>query len=239
MVRIPFVFFRGAGAVGRPQEARPHRAAPTPPPGFARRSDRRLPMTNPSSQATVTRLLNQVRAGEPGALNDLFPIVYDTLYELAHGQRRRWHGDYTLNTTALLHEAYLKLVDQSRVEWKSRSHFFAVSARAMRHILINYAQKRKTLKRGGDRQRVPLDEERERADAPLIDDQRLDDLLSLNEALTALGRLSERQVRVVECRFFGDMSIDETAAALDVSPATVKRDWALAQAWLFRHMKED
>ncbi len=195
-------------------------------------------MTNVSSKATVTRLLLQARDGNPGALNDLFPLVYETLYELAHGQRRRWHGDYTINTTALLHEAYLKLVDQSRVEWKSRSHFLAVSARAMRHILINYAQKRKTLKRGGDRKRVSLDADREEDPEALIDDERLDDLLSLHEALTALGQKSERQVRVVECRFFGDMTIDETAAALDVSPATVKRDWALAQAWLFRHMKE-
>ncbi|WP_456425023.1 sigma-70 family RNA polymerase sigma factor [Rhodocaloribacter sp.] len=194
-------------------------------------------MTNVSSKATVTRLLLQARDGNSGALNDLFPLVYETLYELAHGQRRRWHGDYTLNTTALLHEAYLKLVDQSRVEWKSRSHFLAVSARAMRHILINYAQKRKTLKRGGDQKRVSLGDDAAGPKA-LIDDERLDDLLSLHEALTALGQKSERQVRVVECRFFGDMTIDETAAALDVSPATVKRDWALAQAWLFRHMQE-
>ncbi|WP_457652122.1 sigma-70 family RNA polymerase sigma factor [Rhodocaloribacter sp.] len=195
-------------------------------------------MTNASSKATVTRLLLQVRDGNSGALNDLFPLVYETLYELAHGQRRRWHGDYTINTTALLHEAYLKLVDQSRVEWKSRSHFLAVSARAMRHILINYAQKRKTLKRGGDQKRVSLDAGNEEDPEALIDDERLDDLLALHEALTALGQKSERQVRVVECRFFGDMTIDETAAALDVSPATVKRDWALAQAWLFRYMKD-
>jgi RNA polymerase sigma factor (TIGR02999 family) len=186
----------------------------------------------------VTRLLLRAEAGDRAALDELFPAVYDELHSLAHRQRGRWRDDHTMNTTALVHEAYLKLFNADRLEAGSRAHFLAIAARAMRQILINYAKGRQRQKRGGSARQISFDELRE---APLPGpDLSLEDadlLIELEDALTRLESLSERQSRVVECRFFGGMSIPETAAALGTSPATVKRDWALAQAWLFRELK--
>ncbi len=190
-------------------------------------------------EESVTQLLVAVREGNNDALNDLFPLVYGELRALAHRKRQAWHGDYTLNTTALVHEAYIKLVDQSHAEWTSRAHFFGVAAKAMRHIQINYAKHRHRKKRGGDVQKVSLDDLSQlfEAETPLTE-ERAEALISLDEALSKLEHVSERQSRIVECRFFGGMTIDETAAALELSPATVKRGWAMAQAWLHRTMKE-
>ena len=192
------------------------------------------------SQHAVSRLLEAARDGDDGALDELFPLVYEELRALAHRKRQQWHGDYTLNTTALVHEAYLKLVDQSNPAWTSRAHFFGVAARAMRHIQINYAKYRRRKKRGGDVAKVPLDELSRlcTAESPMTDDT-AEALLSLDEALRRLEALDARQSRIVECRFFAGMTIDETAAALDVSPATVKRGWAMAQAWLHRALHDD
>ena len=192
----------------------------------------------PSRDPSVTTLLEAVREGDRAALNALFPVVYDELHALAHRRRQNWQGDYTLNTTALVHEAYLKLIDQTRAEYASRAHFFAVAARAMRHIQINYAKYRRRKKRGGDVQKIPLDELSRlfAEETPLTDDS-AETLVALDEALERLETVSERQSRIVECRFFGGMTIDETAEALGISPATVKRGWAMAQAWLHREMQ--
>jgi RNA polymerase sigma factor (TIGR02999 family) len=178
----------------------------------------------------LTTVLQAVRAGDLRAADELFRRVYGELHRIASGQRRRWGGNETLNTTALVHEAYLKLVNQDVAAWNDRSHFFAVAAKAMRHILINYAERQVAAKRGGGAVHVPLDE------TDLVSPEAAEDLLSLDEALTALAAVHERSSRVVECRFFGGFDIQETANTLSVSPATVERDWAFASAWLRKEM---
>lgn len=180
----------------------------------------------------ITELLKASAAGDREALNRVLPLVYDQLRTLA---RRRLTGerqDHTLDATALVHEAYLKLVQLDRLNWQNRAQFFAVSARAMRNILIDYAIRRKAAKRGGGVQ--PLDIE----EVPLISDDRLDQLLSLNDALGRLEVLDARQAQVVECRVFGGLTLPETAEALGVSEATVNRDWRTARAWLNRELIE-
>ena len=193
----------------------------------------------PASETTVTRLLDQLQRGHRKALDQLYPLVYHELKALAHYHRRRWHGDDTLGTTALLHESYLKLLGQRRLTARSRAHFFAVAAKAMRHILSNYAEARGRKKRGGDRGRVSL----ETLDAIPVrldfSDDHAEALALLDEALGKLEQTNDRLSQVVECRFFGGMSIADTATALGVSAATVKRDWVLARAWLYREMRLD
>ena len=188
---------------------------------------------------TVTRLLHQAHEGAPGAADALFGHVYDELTVLARRQRARWSGNETLDTRALVHEAYLKLVDGADpISAEGRMHFFALASRAMRHILSNYARDRRRLKRGGDRPHLALDDAPTlAAGASALVDEGADVLVALDEALAQLERISPRQARVVECRFYGQMSVPETAAALEVSPATVKRDWAVAQAWLHREVE--
>jgi RNA polymerase sigma factor (TIGR02999 family) len=192
-----------------------------------------------SEHEMVTRILRQVEGGDSAAVGQLFGLVYEELHLLAKRQRARWQGDYTLNTTALVHEAYVKLVGQQRLGVESRAHFFALAARAMRHILSNYAKQRRTLKRGGDQVKLSLTERDLDALDPeaVMTAERAEMLHALDEALTRLEAVSERQGRVVECRFYGGMSVPETAAALAISAATVKRDWTLAQAWLFRELQ--
>lgn len=170
------------------------------------------------------------------AVDQLFASLYDELTELAHRQRRRWSDDYTLNTTALLHEAYLKLGQRSAAQWQTRAHFLAVAARAMRQILCNYARDRGTLKRGGGAEALPLDERIALALPATGSGATTDVLLALDDALRKLEELEPRQSKVVECRFFGGLTVEETAAAIGVSPRTVKRDWAVAQAWLHREL---
>ena len=186
----------------------------------------------------VATLVEAVAAGDREALDALFPLVYEELGRLAHRQRRRWSGDFTLTTTALIHEAYLKLAGQRQLPTGNRAHFLAVAARAMRHILCNYARDRRRQKRGGGQPHVQL-EQADAADGMALDlsaDQ-ADRLAGLDEALRRFEAIAERQCRVVECRFFGGMSVEETAAALGVSPRSVKRDWAFARAWLLREMQ--
>lgn len=168
--------------------------------------------------------------GDREALDALVPLVYGELRRLAHQHLRREDYGHTLNTTALVHEAYLRLVDVNRVQWRDRAHFCAMASRMMRRILINYAKMRKRDKRGGQRAQVPLE------DKHLVQSQDLDDLLALDQALTRLEESSERLCRVVECRFFGGLTLDETAEALGVSVGTVKHDWRLARVWLNREM---
>lgn len=185
----------------------------------------------------VTRLLDELKAGENNALGELFPLIYDELHNLAHVQRRHWVGDHTLNTTALVHEAYIKLVNQSELKWDNRSHFYGVASKAMRHLLVNYAESRKRQKRGGEFKKISLESEfMPKDDLFSLSDDRLDMLITLNDALKKLAALSERQASIVECRFFGGMNIEETAEALQLSPATVKRGWSVAKTWLYKEI---
>jgi RNA polymerase sigma factor (TIGR02999 family) len=185
----------------------------------------------------TTRRLARIRNGDAAAVDELFALVYDELRGLARAQRRRWEGDHTLNTTVLVHEAYLRLVDQTSPEWRDRAHFMAVAARAMRHILIDYARQRQAQKRGGARERLSLDEIEASLAGADPSEARDEALLALDASLERLARESERQSRIVECRFFGGMTIEETAEAVGVSPATVKRASTAAQAWLYRDLR--
>lgn len=178
----------------------------------------------------ITAFIESLGAGKGVQVEELFSAAYAELHSLAHDQRRRWSGQETLSTTALVHEAYVKLSQQEPARWRDQAHFFRVAARAMRHILINYAQRSRAAKRGGGSEHVPAEK------APLIQESRIEELLALNEALTRLERLSPRQARVVECRFFAGLSVEETAEALGVSPSTVMRDWRLGKAWLYRRL---
>lgn len=195
-------------------------------------------MTDPTlSPGSVTRLLEAARHGDADAFDALFPLVYEELRALARQQRRRWRGDLTMNATAMVHEAYVRLVHHPTAVPGSRAHFYAVAAKAMRDILCNYARHRRSLKRGAGAEHVPLDEDL--VASPIeIPNEIIEELSSLDEALRRLERVHPRQGRVVECRFFGGMSIDETAAALSISAATVKRDWTMARAWLYREVRE-
>ena len=181
----------------------------------------------------ITRLLEELHDGDDTALDRLLPLVYDELRGIAHRQLLRQRPGQTLDTTALVHEAYLKLVDQTRVEATDRAHFFGIAGRAMRQILIDRARKHGTLKRGKRWRRVPLD------DAALAVDEQAEVLLALDDALARLSTFNERLTRVVECRFFAGMTEPETAAALAVSERTVRRDWLKARLWLYGELVEE
>jgi RNA polymerase sigma factor (TIGR02999 family) len=185
------------------------------------------------SPVDVTAVLKAVSGGDQSAAHELFRVVYEELRRIAAGQRRRWVGDETLNTTALVHEAYIKLVKQDEANWETRAHFFAAAATAMRHILLNYAERQVAAKRGGGAQHVPLD------DSHVMASESAEELLQLNRALEKLTVVHARSGRVVECRFFGGFDIRETASTLQVSTATVERDWAFARAWLRRAMADE
>jgi RNA polymerase sigma factor (TIGR02999 family) len=173
----------------------------------------------------VTLLLRRWSDGDSGALERLLPLVYETLRRLAGRHLRRERPGHTLEATALIHEAYLRLVDQDRVHWKGRSQFYGLASQMMRRILVDHARRRLAVKRGGAEARLCFDETRDSREGPV-------DLIALDDALRELERLDERQSRIVEFRFFGGLSVDETALALGVSPETVKRDWRAAKAWL-------
>ena len=179
------------------------------------------------TDATVTALLRQLSAGERRAADELLPRVYTELKRIAHRQLKAERAGHTLNTTALVHEAYLRFGLEG-ISWHDRAHFFAMAARAMRRVLIDYATARRAAKRGGGAVHLPLDT------AMAAPEQNVDDLLATDQALIGLERLEPRQARVVECHVFAGMSLEDTAAALDISPATVSRDWAVARAWLNR-----
>ena len=192
-------------------------------------------MPEPRASATeVERLLDALRGGDEGALDRLFPVVYEELRKLAHAVRRG-PAMQTLNTTALVHEAYLRLADDgTNLDFEGRSHFLGVAAKAMRHVLVDHARRQGAAKRGGNLDRVDLSETLVGTASGSPDRH----VLALDRALDRLEALDGRKARVVECRFFGEMSVEETAAALRVSTATVKRDWRLAQAWLCRALAE-
>ncbi len=184
-----------------------------------------------ASSPDVTQLLLAWREGDNGALEQLAPLVYGELRKLAHARIRAEHPDASFDTTALVHETYLRLVDARRVSWQNRTLFYALCARAMRRILVDAARRRRSLKRGGASLVVPLDRS-----LPLSSD-RDSDLLALDQALTDLANVDQRQGQVVEMRYFGGLSVAETAHALNVSPHTVMRDWNLAKLWLLRALR--
>ena len=178
----------------------------------------------------VTQLLIAWSNGDEAARDELMPLVYEELHRLAHRHIRKERPGHTLQTSALVNEAFVRLVDQKNVHWQSRAHFFAIAAQMMRRILVDYARNRRYAKRGGDAQRVTWNDEL------IVSDQRSADVVALDEALTDLANIDERKSKVVELRFFGGLSIEETAEVLAVSPGTVMRDWTLAKAWLKRAM---
>jgi RNA polymerase sigma factor (TIGR02999 family) len=180
----------------------------------------------------VTLILKQVGAGDGDAVAKLVPLLYDELRRLASYYLRRERSDHTLQATALVHEAYIRLVDQREVEWKNRNHFFAVAAQAMRRILLDYARKHQAVKRGGAVLKISLDE------AMILSEANLAELVALDRLLTQLTSIDPQQGRVVELRFFGGLSVEETAELMEISPATVKRDWAMAKAWLGRELRK-
>jgi RNA polymerase sigma factor (TIGR02999 family) len=184
-------------------------------------------MTTLSPQ-NLTQLLHEWQQGDTGALDELTALVYDELRRIAHRYVRQERDGHTLETTALVHEAYVRLVGQQKIEWQNRAHFFAVMAQVMRHILIDHARRRHYAKRGGQLQRVSLD------DASMMTPARAAELVALDEALVELAKLDPRKGRVVELRYFGGLSLEETAAILDVSIMTVRRDWRAARAWLYQ-----
>lgn len=185
------------------------------------------------AQGDITLLLHEFSGGDPEALGRLMPRVYDELRSIARAHMANERPGHTLNATAVVHEAYLRLAELETMTWQDRNHFFAVASRAMRRVLVNHAVARNTLKRGGRTPKTEL------TDNLGFHQRDLDGILALHEALDQLRQLEPRQVRVVECRFFGGMSVEETAAGLGLSPATVKRDWAVARAWLNHELAHD
>lgn len=179
---------------------------------------------------SATDLLLRAGAGETSAVAGIIPLVYDELRRIAHRHLAQEEPGRTLATTDLVHEAYLRLIDHTRVEWKSRAHFMGIAAIAMRRILIDRARSRNSEKRGGGRFHVPIDA------VELGTNDRVEQLVALDEALDRLRELDPRQARVVECRFFGGMTGEETAEALGIALATAKRDWAKARSWLYQEL---
>lgn len=184
-----------------------------------------------ADQQRVTDLLLALREGDQGAWDELLPLVYGELKRIARRRLRLERADHTLNTTALVNEAYLKLVQLDRLHGESRAHFLAIAALAMRQVLVSHARHRKRVKRGGGAPHVTLSEA---VNLPAVE---VDRILDLDAALDALAALNPRHARIVECRFFGGMTIEETATALAISPATVKRDWLVLRAWLQRELE--
>lgn len=189
-------------------------------------------MVNPmtASPPQVTQLLKAWGNGDEAARDELMTLVYAELHRLAHQYLKRERPGHTLQTSALVNEAFVKLIDQKDVRWQNRGHFFAIAAQLMRRILVDHARTRRAAKRGGSASPVSLD------DALVISNERSAEVVALDEALTALATVDERKSQIVELRFFGGLSIEETAEVLAVSPGTVMRDWTLAKAWLRREM---
>jgi RNA polymerase sigma-70 factor, ECF subfamily len=185
------------------------------------------PSSDPSQ---ITELLVSWGNGDRDALERLMPLVERELHRLAHHYMRREHNDHTLQTTALINETFLRLVDQNRVRWQNRAHFYGIAAQIMRRVLLNYARDKRRNKRGGGVYRVTLSE----ADA--VSEERSVELIALDEAMQRLSAVDERKARVVELRYFGGLSVKEAAEVLSVSPVTVARDWDMARAWLAREM---
>ena len=183
-----------------------------------------------SSRGNVTDLLVAWSGGDQSALKKLMPLVYEELRQQARGYLGRERKDHTLQPTALVHEAYARLIDQGRVHWQGRTHFFAIAARTMRQVLVDHARKRHAARRGGGGLRITLDETVASADRRDVE------VIALDRALSSLTSLDATQARIMELRYFAGLTIEETAEALNSSPATVKREWTVARAWLYREM---
>ncbi len=178
----------------------------------------------------ITQLLNRASQGDNLSLDKIMPVVYNELRRISSKYLNNEYRKHTLQTTELVHEAYIKLIGDQKLSWESRSHFFAIAAKSMRQILVDYARKRKALKRGEGKTLLSLD------DNNIILNQTEDNILSLDEALTRLEKLEKRSSEIVELRFFSGLTIEETAEVLNISVATVKRDWKFAKAWLYREI---
>jgi RNA polymerase sigma factor (TIGR02999 family) len=180
----------------------------------------------------LSQLLRAWSDGDKTAFDKLMPLVYDELRKMAKRYMDRQQAGHTLQTTALIHEAYLRLVDQSEAQWQNRAHFFAVAATAMRHILVDHARARQAAKRGGEAQQLSLDK------AAAVSVEQAAELVALDDALESLAAIDRRKSQVVEMRYFGGLTVEETAEALQVSPETVARDWRLARTWLLRELSQ-
>jgi RNA polymerase sigma-70 factor, ECF subfamily len=183
-----------------------------------------------SSEEEVTALLRRWRNGDEAALDKLTPLVYDELHRLAHKYIRRERPGHTLQTTALVNEAYVRLVDQISVDWQNRAHFFGVAAQVMRHILVDYARQQTAAKRGGEFHKLNFD------DGLIVSRERAAELIALDDALKALSELYPRPGKVVELRYFGGLNNKEASEILNISETTIERDWRFAKAWLFREL---
>jgi RNA polymerase sigma factor (TIGR02999 family) len=190
-------------------------------------------VTTDDQRDDLTGLLLEWRHGDKAALETLTPLVYDELRRIAHRYVRREREGHTLQTTALVNEAFVRLAGADKIAWQNRTHFFAVTAQVMRHILIDHARRRHYTKHGGQVRQVALE------DAAAMSRQRAAELVMLDEALAELAKLDPRKSRVVELRYFGGLSLEETAEVLEVSPMTVRRDWRAAKAWLYRRMRDE
>ncbi len=179
----------------------------------------------------ITQILNELSLGNRVAFDQLMPLVYDELRRIAKRFMNQQNIGHTLQTTELIHEAYLKLADKEQQSWQNRSHFFGVAAQAMRHILVDYARAKQSQKRGGIQQQITLDEN------AVVSKDNSDEIVALNEALENLSKLDERKVKVVEMKFFGGLTMEEIAEVLQISPETVKRDWKFARTWLLRELQ--
>jgi len=186
-----------------------------------------------ATQSELTNLLDNWKRGDPDALEKLTPLIYDELRRIAHRYARRERNDHTLQTTALINEAYVRLAGGQSPDWQNRQHFFAVTAQVMRHILIDHARRRRALRHGGDGQLVSLSE------AEAMTNERAAELVALDDALAELASFDSRKSEVVQLRYFGGLSLEETAEALGVSLMTVRRDWRAAKAWLYKKVMSD
>jgi RNA polymerase sigma-70 factor (ECF subfamily) len=184
-----------------------------------------------ASQHQITELLRQWRSGDKEALDKLTPLIYEELHRLAHQYIARERAGHTLQTTALVNEAYLRLVEQSEVDWESRAHFFAVSAQVMRHILVDYARLHTAAKRGGEFQKIELEEQ------AIVSRERAAELVARDQAMRALHEIYPRRSKVVELRYFGGLNNKESSEVLKVSETTIERDWRFAKAWLYRELR--
>jgi RNA polymerase sigma factor (TIGR02999 family) len=192
-----------------------------------------LENTNNNSHE-VTQLLVSWGDGDEAALDKLFPLIYEALRKQARSFLRREHEGHTLQTTALVHEAYLKLIDQNNVRWQNRAHFFAIAAQAMRRILLDYARRSVADKRGGRAQKISLDDDENASEN--ISHSPDANLIALDESLKELEKVDKQQSRIVELRYFGGLTVEETAEVLQLSPRTIAREWAMARAWLYRNL---
>ena len=187
-----------------------------------------------TSAQDLTQMLIQLSEGRAQVVDDILPLIYDELRRLAGNYLRRERSDHTLQPTALVHEAYLKLIDQTQVKWQNRAHFFGIAANIMRCILVDYARQHRADKRGGAAEKLPLEEE-----ILIVSEGKSAELLALDEALENLAKIDEQKSKIVELRYFGGLSVEETAEVLGVSEVTVKRHWRMAKAWLYGQLSQE